>query len=226
MELDATRETTIMQPQSNHAGEVCMVDQERWAEIRRLHHDERVSISEIARRLDLDRKTVRRSLRQTTWHPYHRAAVAETLLTAHADCVRARAAQVNYSARILYQELRASRGYTGSYETVKRFVAPLREIQLQADRTLLRFETPPGQQSQIDWGQATVPFRAGATVVHVFVLTLGFSRRGFYYEVSSKKWTPSPYALRSGGGGWNNYHDSSIRRSSGSTRCSWSWNSR
>ena len=45
-------------------------------------------------------------------------------------------------------------------------------------------------------------------------------------EVSSKKWTPSPYDLRSGGGGWNNYRDSSIRRSSGSRPCGWSWNSR
>jgi DNA replication protein DnaC len=113
--------------------------------------------------------------------------VAETLLTAHADVVRARAPQVHYSARILYQELRASRGYTGRYETVKRFVAPLREVQLQADRALMRFETPPGQQSQIDWGQATVPFRAGPTVVHVFVLTLGFSRRGFYHACADER---------------------------------------
>lgn len=180
MELDGVRESIIMQSQVNHTGEVCMVDQERWAEIRRLFDDERMSISEIGRRLDLDRKTVRRSLRQTTWHPYQRVAVTETLLTAHADVVRARAPQVNYSARILYQELRASRGYTGSYETIKRFVAPLREVQLQAERALIRFETPPGQQSQIDWGQATVPFRAGPTIVHVFVLTLDFSRRGFY----------------------------------------------
>ncbi|MFO0698806.1 MAG: IS21 family transposase [Nitrospira sp.] len=164
-----------------------MVDQERWAEIRRLRQDEQLSISEIGRRLDLDRKTVRRSLRQTTWHPYQRTAVTETLLTAHADVVRTRAPQVQYSARILYQELRASRGYTGSYETVKRFVAPLREIQLQADRALLRFETPPGQQSQIDWGQATVPFRAGPTIVHVFILTLGFSRRGFYYACADER---------------------------------------
>ena len=83
-----------------------------------MFHEERVSISEIGRRLDLDHKTVRRSLRQTTWQPYRRAAVPETLLTAHADFVRTRAPQVGYSARILYQELRASRGYTGSYETV------------------------------------------------------------------------------------------------------------
>jgi len=164
-----------------------MVDQERWAEIRRLRHEERGSISGIARRLDLDRKTVRRSLQQTTWQPYRRAAMTETLLTAHADFVRARASQVNYSARILYQELRASHEYIGSYETVKRGVAPLREVQLQAERALLRFETPPGQQSQIDWGQATVPFRAGPTVVHVFVLTLGFSRRGFYYACADER---------------------------------------
>jgi transposase len=187
MELDETREMTKMRPQMDQSGEVRMVDQERWTEIRRLFHEGRVSISEIGRRLDVDRKTVRRSLRQTTWQPYHRAAVVETLLSAHADFVRARAPQVNYSARILYQELQASRGYTGSYETVKRFVAPLREVQLQADRTLLRFETPPGQQSQIDWGQATVPFRAGPQVVHVFVFTLGFSRRGFYYACADER---------------------------------------
>lgn len=164
-----------------------MVDQERWAEIRRLYHEARVSIAEIGRRLDVDRKTVRRSLRQATWQPYHRAAVTETLLTAQADFVRARAPRVHYSARILYQELRANRGYTGSYETVTRFRAPLREVQLQADRARLRFETPPGQQSQIDWGQSLVSFRAGPAVVHVFVLTLGFSRRGFYYACADAR---------------------------------------
>ena len=91
MGLDEARESTIMRVQVDQSGEACMVDQERWAEIRRLFHEERVSISEIGRRFDLDRKTVRRNLRQTTWHPYHRGAVAETLLTAHADFVRARA---------------------------------------------------------------------------------------------------------------------------------------
>jgi transposase len=187
MGLDEARESTIMRAQVDQSGEVRMVDQERWAEIRRLYHEARVSIAEIGRRLDVDRKTVRRSLRQATWQPYHRAAVTETLLTAHADVVRARAPQVNYSARILYQELRANRGYTGSYETVKRFIAPLREVQLQADRALLRFETPPGQQSQIDWGQSLVSFRAGPAVVHVFVLTLGFSRRGFYYACADER---------------------------------------
>ena len=157
-----------------------MVGQERWQQIRRLHLEEHQGVSQIARALDLDRKTVRRCLRQSSWRPYRREAPADTLLSVHADFLRERAPAVHYSARILYQELRCERGYRGSYETVKRFVAPLRELQSHAELTQTRFETPPGQQSQIDWGESQVPFRHGRRKIHFFVLTLGFSRRAYY----------------------------------------------
>jgi len=166
-------------PAVNSRGEDGMIQRERWEELRRLR-DAGVGISEIARRFDLDRKTVRQWGRQTTWHPYQRAARRDTLLAAHAEYLRTRAPQVEYSARILYQELRQQRDYTGSYETVKLFVQPLRAVRVQAERALVRFETPPGEQSQIDWGQARVRFREGVRVRHIFVLTLGFSRRSFY----------------------------------------------
>lgn len=156
-----------------------MVRQERWEEIRRLGVEERVPIAEIARRLDLDRKTVRRCLRDLAWRPYQRPGRAGTLLAPHAEYLRARAPAVDYSAQILFQELR-QRGYRGSYETVKLFVRPLRAARLSAELTLVRFETPPGQQSQIDWGTARIPFRRGREVRHIFVLTLGYSRRSFY----------------------------------------------
>jgi transposase len=167
--------------------EAVMVGQERWNEIRRLFCDERASITEIARRLQIDRKTVRRCVRQKQWQPYQRPPKQETLLTEHMDFLRERAAQVQYSAQILYQELRRHRGYLGSYETVKRFVAPLRELQLAAEATQMRFETAPGQQSQIDWGQATVPFHSGRRTIHFFVLTLGYSRRGFYAPCADER---------------------------------------
>ena len=77
------------------------------------------------------------------------------LLATHAAYLRRRAADVGYSAQVLFQELRG-RQYAGSYETVKRFVRPLREMQLYAAVTRTRFETPLGLQSQIDWGQARV----------------------------------------------------------------------
>jgi transposase len=159
--------------------EVPMVRRERWEEIRRLRLVEGVPIAEIARRFDLDRKTVRRCLQDPMWQPYQRPARIDTLLSTHANYLRERASRVGFSAQILYQELRAQ-GYRGSYETVKLFVRPLRAARLGAERALVRFETPPGQQSQIDWGVARVPFRQHSAVRHIFVLTLGFSRRSFY----------------------------------------------
>lgn len=105
-----------------------MVRKERWDEVRRMRYEERRSVSAIARRLDLDRKTVRRCLRQEDWQPYQRPAKDDTLLAAHAEFLRSRAPDVCYSARILYQELTRARGYRGSYQTVKRFVAPLRAL--------------------------------------------------------------------------------------------------
>jgi transposase len=70
--------------------------------------------------------------------------------------------------------------YKGGYDTVRRFVQPLRRALVIAEQASMRFETPPGEQSQIDWGQATVPLGGELAVRHVFVLTLGFCRRSFY----------------------------------------------
>ena len=145
---------TTIDPEQRMLGEVEMVGRDRWEAIHR-RAGAGGSVRAIARELDLDRKTVRRCLRQTEWKAYRRAARADTLLTAHAEYLRRRAAEVGYSAQVLFQELRG-REYDGSYETVKRFVRPLREAQLHAAVTRTRFETPPGLQSQIDWGQARV----------------------------------------------------------------------
>jgi transposase len=157
-----------------------MIREELWREVHRLFTVDRWSKAAIGRELDLDVKTVRRCLRQATWQPYQRAPAAESLLTAHRSFLEQRAAAVGCSAQVLYQELTEQQGYTGSYQTVKRFVRPLREAQDLAARASVRFETPPGLQSQIDWGQATVTFRSGRAIRHFFILTLGYSRRGFY----------------------------------------------
>lgn len=167
--------------QAGHTpAEAAMVRQELWEEIRRTAARESVSISELARRFGVDRKTIRRCLREQAFRSYQRERSTATLLGEHEAYLCERAPEVDYSARILFQELRASRGYRGSYETIKRFVKPLRAVREQAQRALLRFETPPGVQSQIDWGESRVRCRRGVTVQHFFVMTLGFSRRAFH----------------------------------------------
>jgi hypothetical protein len=73
-----------------------------------------VPIAELARRFELDRKTVRRCLRETAWRPYQRPAPVETVLTTHAEYLRTRDPKVRYLAQILFQELRplGTRGAT------------------------------------------------------------------------------------------------------------------
>jgi transposase len=46
-------------------------------------------------------------------------------------------------------------------------------------RATVRFETPPGKQLQIDFGEKDVLIAGESTRVHLFVATLGYSRRNF-----------------------------------------------
>jgi transposase len=158
--------------------EIPVISKERWEALRQMHAEGQ-TVSQIARTTGLDRKTVRGCLRKPEWLPYRRAPLAETLLSTHQTWLTERAPLVNYSARILFQELRATRGYQGGYDTVRNAVRPLRTEAAATALTQCRFETEPGEQAQVDWGQVRVQFATGPTSVHVFMMTLGYSRRAW-----------------------------------------------
>src|SRR5438874_11612178 len=71
-------------PEVTPLGEGRMVREDGWREVHRLFHVERRSKAEIARQLNLDRKTVRGILQEPAWQPYTRAERADTLLAEHA----------------------------------------------------------------------------------------------------------------------------------------------
>ena len=83
-----------------------MVGRERWEELHRVHSGEGLPVSALARRFSLDYNTVRRYLEQSQWRPYRRAANTVTRLAEHAAFLDARAPAVNYSSRVLFQDLR------------------------------------------------------------------------------------------------------------------------
>jgi transposase len=53
---------------------------------------------------------------------------------------------------VLLREIR-SRGYTGQITVVKDFVRPLRFEWRRLEALTVRFETEPGEQAQVDWGE-------------------------------------------------------------------------
>ena len=67
MQVDKASESLTISPQACTPEEWRMVSRHSWEEIRRLKEAEGLSISEISRRLDVDRKTVRRCLRDEEW---------------------------------------------------------------------------------------------------------------------------------------------------------------
>jgi transposase len=155
-----------------------VIGKDRWEFIHKLKAAGQ-SVSQIARITGTDRKTVRSCLARSHWHPYRREPRGNTLLGPYAAWLEQRAAQVGYSARILLQELCRDHGYKGSYDTVRNAVRPLRAQATVASLTQIRFETGPGEQAQVDWGQARVLLGGEPAEVHIFVMTLGYSRRGW-----------------------------------------------
>ena len=152
-----------------------MVRQELWYEIHSRYRLKEPKKS-IARALGLSVQTVRKILKQDKPKPYIRTRKREGILSPFEDYIRQRLPAVGYCAQAIYEEV-VDRGYEGSYDTVKRFVRPLRK-KAHTEATV-RFETPPGKQGQVDWGQQWTVIARKRSRVHLFAMTLGYSRRIF-----------------------------------------------
>ena len=146
---------------------------ETWAEIRRLHLIEKVPIAEIARRLHLDRKTVRRALRSDRV-PVTTRDAATSRLEPYASYLAERLqAYPHLPATVLLRELKPQ-GYASGLRILQRHLRTLRE---KAKPVFLRIETPPGQQAQVDWAHCG-SVRVGKITrkLSAFVMVLSHSR--------------------------------------------------
>jgi transposase len=81
------------------------------------------------------------------------------------------------NADVIRQELAVEKGIIVSLRTVERAVKPYRQELVAEARATVRFETPPGRQMQIDFGERLVEIGGNRLRVYSFVATLGFSRR-------------------------------------------------
>ena len=130
----------------------------------------------LARDFGCARNTVRRYLRQGGPAPFRRPA-RRSALDGLDDWLRERFFRHGGNADAVRQELAAERGIVLSLRHVERRVAGWRrELKAQA-RATVRFETPPGHQLQIDFGEARVWIGEPKLRAHLFVATLGYSRR-------------------------------------------------
>ena len=142
-------------------------------------HRQGVKIAAIARQVGIDRKTVRKYIGRGIEVPtYGPRQPRERLLDPHVEYLRARLdAYPGLSAQRLAREI-SERGYTGSYSTVRDTVRTMRPVG-GGRAYAVRFETPPGQQAQVDFAQFRVRFADApdrVQIVWLFSMVMGFSR--------------------------------------------------
>jgi transposase len=94
--------------------------------------------------------------------------------------------QENVEIAAIYERLK-ERGYSGSYSSVHRFV---RHLEPKTPEVTVRVETPPGEESQVDFGYAgrmIDPETGEVCRTWVFVMTLSWSRHQYVEFVFDQK---------------------------------------
>ena len=130
----------------------------------------------IAAELGCSKNTVKRWLRYGEWRPCVTPSRSRKL-DGLADFLAERFRRHAGNCDVIRQELASEKGIHISLRTVERTVAPLRRELIAEARATVRFETPPGEQLQIDFGERRVEIAGVASKVFFFVATLGYSRR-------------------------------------------------
>jgi transposase len=151
-----------------------MLNQESLVDIHVLHRQGH-SIRAISRQMGIARNTVRSYLRDLARTPaYGPRAGRSSKLDPFKPYLRDRieAAKPYWiPATVLYREI-TTQGFDGKEGIVKNY---LRQFKPDTAEEVVRFETPPGQQMQVDF----TTIRRGHSKLKGFVATLGFSRASY-----------------------------------------------
>ncbi len=129
--------------------------------------------AEIARQCGVCRQTVYNHLNRESSSPKPRKR-RPSKLDPYRDYIRTRLERYNLPATVLFREIRAM-GYEGKLTILRDFVRPLKKELTR--KVVERFETRPGHQAQIDWGQCgTIMVGGEPRTLYLFTLVLGYSR--------------------------------------------------
>lgn len=138
-------------------------------------HQQGKSIKAITRELGVSRNTVRKYLRQKETPQYRRTQPRTSILDPYKPYLlhRVNAAHPEWiPAVVLYQEI-LGLGYPGKIRILREYLATLKPVAKL--EPVIRFETQPGQQMQVDF----TTIRRNNTTLKAFVATLGYSRATF-----------------------------------------------
>jgi len=134
---------------------------------------EGLSKAEVARRFGVCRQTVYNHVKREG--PYVKPRKGRSSkLDAYKDYIRGRLEKFDLRGSVLLREIR-ERGYTGGKTILDDFIRPLKAAKVT--KLTERFETEPGCQAQIDFGECgMVTVEGRRRKLYLFSLVLGYCR--------------------------------------------------
>lgn len=165
-----------------------------------------LSVSEVARQVRHDRKTVRSCIRRafTALARKRRGGVRrDAKLESFKAYLDTRMGEGVFNCAVLMEELRG-RGYAGGMTVLRRYVRSRRPRRVLA-RPVVRFETVPGKQAQADFVDIPLVLPdLSRQMLRLFNYTLGYSRTAdmqFMPDESRVSWLRGlDHAFRTTGG--------------------------
>jgi transposase len=149
-----------------------MINQEKVMDIKSLAK-QGYKIRHIARITGLHRNTIKKYLEGTL--PVYKKSNRESCLKSYYGLIEGWLQQQNYQASRIYELLQAQ-GFKGSYDVVQRHVKKLKDKRDHV--AYVRFETLPGQQAQVDFGDFVISCSDGSKLtIYCFLMVLGYSRK-------------------------------------------------
>src|SRR5713101_3401865 len=183
----------VSSPPTLAIGELEMITVEERETIRRAYYLEGKSKRQIAREHSHSRKTVDKAVDNQPPQPY-RLSKAKTApvfgaFRARADELLAENAHLppkqQYTGHKIYELLQAE-GYQGSEARVRLHLTQWNKAH-HAPALFLPLEFDPGQDAQVDWGEAIAVIGGVRQTVQIFVMWLSYSRRRFVMAFPSQK---------------------------------------
>jgi len=159
-----------------------MITRGEHVEIRSLKENG-VSWSEISRMVGVDRKTAKKYANLGQYHPFFRKMQPVGKLEPYKQYVQSRLEKYPLNAVRIFDEIRAQ-GYAGKLTILRDYMKSLRK-DASYDAVML-FETAPGQQAQVDWGDfGKIEIDGERHGLYGFHMILGHSRMRYVEFTSS-----------------------------------------
>ena len=161
------------------------LDEDLKERIRRSYYLDRKSMRQIAREEGYSRPTIEKAITNQSNNPYHVRRPkpspifgpfqprVEALLRENDHLPRKQC----YTVHRIFEVIRAE-GYQGSESRLRQYVSARRHTK-ETPHVFLPLEFEPGQDAQVDWGEAVVDISGQKQKVQFFVMHLCYSRRTF-----------------------------------------------